>query len=289
MTIKAIKFDSSSASQWIQVCMLIASFGYLYAHTVTKLVHDWNTDDNFSHGFLIPVISVFMIWQKRDDLAKKIIKPTLWGLLIVVGAMAMHIVGNIGAEMFIMRSSIIFCLLGVCIFLFGFSVATAVLVPILYLFFMIPIPAIIWNQIAFPLQLLAAKLSATMVQLLGITVLREGNVLHLSNTTLEVVDACSGLRSLTSLLALSAAFAYISTLAAVSKWFLFLSAIPIAIVVNIIRLTVTAILARYVGPETAHGFLHDLSGVVVFVVAFGLLFAFQVFLSWGERRIGRKV
>ncbi|WP_319525826.1 exosortase/archaeosortase family protein [uncultured Desulfosarcina sp.] len=275
---------SSKIISWaVQIGMLVTAFGYLYAHTIAKLVNDWKTDDNFSHGFLIPLICAFMVWQKKNTLAGMKIGSSLIGIAIILIAMSMHLAGNIGAELFIMRSSMVVCLIGITFFLFGSSVATAVLVPSLYLFFMIPIPAIIWNKIAFPLQLAAANLSSEVVKLLGITVLREGNILHLSNTTLEVVDACSGLRSLTSLLALSAAFAYISSLRTVSKWCLFLSAIPIAIFVNIVRLTITAILARYIGPETAHGFLHDLSGLLVFIVAFIMLYGFYIVLSQTEQ------
>lgn len=270
---------------YFKVTIILLPFVFLYSHTIQKLVQNWSEDDNFSHGFLIPFIAAYMIWQKKEKLSTRDIVPSTLGLFVLFMAMAMHIVGNIGAELFTMRLSIVITIFGVSIFIAGWKWTKEISIPILYLLFMIPIPAIIWNKIAFPLQLFAATLSTGVIQVLGITVLREGNILHLTNTTLEVVDACSGLRSLTSLLALSAAFAYLLPLKNLNKWVLFFSAIPIAVGVNILRLTVTALMAIYIGPETAHGFLHDMSGMIIFVVAFVLLYLFSTILSKIENRL----
>ncbi len=272
-------------SMYMQAGLLIASFGILFNHTISKLIKDWSIDDNYSHGFLIPFICGYMIWQKKDELSQLTAKPANWGVIVMLTGIFLHIVGNIGAELFTQRFGMILTISGTVLLVFGTQITRNILVPLAYLIFMVPIPTIIWNKLAFPLQLFAAGLTGDIVEMIGIPIFREGNILHLPNTSLEVVDACSGLRSLTSLLALSAAFAYIGTFKNISKWILFLSAIPIAIFVNIVRLTSTAIMARQIGAKAAEGFLHEMSGIVVFVMAFVILFGMSLLLSKTEKMI----
>ena len=261
-----------------------AAFCVLYFPVFQKLISDWNVDPNYSHGFFIPLLSAFMIWMQRGSLARARKTPSNAGLLLLLLGLMQFIVAWVGSEYFLQGTSLILVLLGSVLFLWGWSVTRLCLVPLLYLVFMVPLPAIIWNKIAFPLALFASKVSADAVSTMGLSILREGNILILPNITLQVVDACSGLRSLTTLLALSAFIAFISDHGASKKWILFLTGVPIALVSNIIRLTGTAILARHFGSKVAHGFIHDFSGWVVFVLGLVMLLGVNVVLT----KIGRK-
>jgi exosortase len=259
-----------------QIFILTAVFFFVYQKAIFKLISDWSTDPNFSHGFLIPFVALYMIWYKKNELAEISLKPSLTGIIVIVCGMLIHMAGNLGSELFLMRFSMIITLSGMIIYFCGFEIFKKLLVPIAYLIMMIPIPSILWNQVAFPLQLFSAQISAQAINLLNIPVFREGNILHLANTSLEVVDACSGIRSLTSLLALTGAFAFLAPLSTFKKWILFFSAVPIAVAVNVIRLTITGAMAAWIGPETAHGFLHDMSGLIIFGAA--LILVYLVFL-----------
>jgi len=235
----------------LQLGLLLLAFLALYYPFIQTLVHDWDINDNYSQGYFIPFVSGFMIWSLRRELAAVELKPSNWGIALVALGLLQLFIAKVGSEYFLQRTSMIVVLFGISFFLFGGRLTKAVWLPLAYLIYMIPIPAIIWNRIAFPMQLFASALTEGVVQLIGIPILREGNVLHLAQTSLEVVDACSGLRSLVNILGLAVGLGFLMNKAAWKRWALFLAAFPIAIIVNIIRLTATAVLASRYGGDAS--------------------------------------
>lgn len=259
--------------------VLLAALVGLYYPVLTYLVHDWSTNDNYSHGFFIPLISGYMVYALREELGRITVRPANWGFIVLLAGLGQLYVARVGSEYFLQRTSLIIVLLGMVLFLWGRELTKKLLLPIGYLLFMVPIPAIIWNKIAFPMQLFSSAVTERVIQAIGLPVFREGNVLHLAQTTLEVVDACSGLRSLTTMFALAAALAWFSDFATWKKWLLFFAAAPVAIFANIVRLTATAGLASFYGEKVAQGFLHDFSGLFTFVFGLALLILTSKFLQ----------
>jgi exosortase len=258
-------------NEWILTGVILTALLCLYLPFIKKLIADWGTNDDYSHGYFIPFLSAYFIYSLRDELKIISVKPSNIGLFVLLAGLGQLIIAKIGSEYFLQRTSQIIVLLGLVLFFLGRQYFKKLLLPLGYLIFMVPLPAIVWNKIAFPMQLFASYLTEKVVSLLGIPVYREGNIMHLAQTTLEVVAACSGLRSLVTMFALSGALAFVSTLPTWKKWALFLSAAPIAIFANIARLTLTALLATKYGSEAAQGFLHEFSGVVVFLLGLSLL------------------
>jgi exosortase len=254
---------------WI---LLVVSCGWLYAPVVSKLVRDWAHDENYSHGFLIVPLAVWFAWRQRDRLSIAPQRPSVLGLILICAALALVIVGRLGAELFLTRLSLIVMVAGAILFLHGWHHLRILGFPLLFLLLMVPLPAIVFNQIAFPLQLLASRLGTAGIQACAVPVLREGNVIVLADTTLEVAEACSGIRSLVSLLTLGILYGYFTDPRPWMRAIIALSTIPIAIAANAARITGTGVLAHYYGSEAANGFFHTFSGWLVFVVAFLLLF-----------------
>ncbi len=261
----------SPTSELVSLLVLLSALVGVYFPVLVKLWGDWMENDNYSHGFFIPLISLYMAWSQRDVLRTLSRKPANWGLLFVLLGLGQLYVARVGSEFFLQRTSLIPLLLGIILFLYGTAWCRKLLLPIFYLIFMIPLPAIIWNKIAFPMQLFSSAVTEQVIHWLGIPIFREGNVLHLAQTTLEVVDACSGLRSLTTMFALSAALAWFAGYGTWKKWLLFLAAAPIAVFANVVRLSLTAFLASRYGEKMAQGFLHEFSGIMTFILGLLLL------------------
>jgi exosortase len=253
--------------------LLLLALLALYMPFLQRLVSEWGTNDDYSHGYFIPVLTIYFIYLLRDELKQVLIKPNNFGLAVIAVGLAQLIIAKIGSEYFLQRTSLIIVLLGLVLFLLGWQYLLKLFLPIGYLVFMVPLPAIVWNKIAFPMQLFASFLTEKVIYFFGVPIYREGNVLHLAQTTLEVVAACSGLRSLVTMFALSAALAMLSALSTPKKIILFISAVPIAIFANISRLTFTALLATKMGSDAAQGFLHEFSGIMVFLLGLSLLVA----------------
>jgi exosortase len=252
----------------LQVAAIGACFAFVYVDVIAKLIRDWSTDDNYSHGFLIVPIALYLAWERRAVLMRLPLAPSLSGLLIVLASLAVLAAGTLGVELFLTRVSMIGVLAGAIVFLCGWAHLRALFFPVAFLFLMVPLPAIIFNKITFPLQMLASEAGEYGIAALNIPVLREGNIIVLAHTKLEVVEACSGIRSLVSLLTLGIVYAYFIDQRATVRWAIALSAIPVAIVSNAMRITGTGVAAHYYGPEAAEGFFHSFSGWAVFIVAF---------------------
>ena len=287
--------------------MLVAVLGFVYAAMLMRLTNQWWTDENYSHGLLIPFVIAYILWSERGRLLNVPKRPRLvWGGASVVCALFMLWAGTAGAELYLQRMSLVLMLAGVVLYFWGFGVLRLVLVPLALLALAIPVPAIIFNKIAFPLQLFASRCAVWAMQLLDIPVLRQGNVIELmplgATTTkkLEVVEACSGIRSLMTLVTLAVVFAYFTHprdknrtggrfawLKRYGFWralLIVLSAVPIAIITNAARVSGTGILSRFYGTRVADGFFHEFSGWVVYIAAFLLLFAVGWLLDLFARR-----
>ncbi len=288
--------------------LLAAAVGFVYVAVLGKLAGQWWTDENYSHGLLMPFIIGYILWSGRGRFAAapQRPRPVLGGACIVLALVTLW-AGTAGAELYLQRTSLVLLLAGIVLYFWGWRVLRLALVPLALLALAIPIPAIIFNQIAFPLQLFASRCAVWAMQLCDIPVLRQGNIIELmplgAQTTkrLEVVEACSGIRSLMTLLTLAVVFAYftyphdtdgqpggrLGWLKRYGFWRSFiivLSAVPIAIVTNAGRVSGTGILARFYGTEIADGFFHEFSGWVVYIVAFLLLFGVGWLLDLLARR-----
>jgi exosortase len=272
---------SSSALRLTPIIVLAVAFGVLYRGVLVKLVHDWGHDENYSHGFLIVPVALYFVYERWARLRAAALRPSLLGLIVVLGGFLVLIAGVLGAELFLTRISMLVVIAGAILFALGWAHLRILTFPLAFLLLMIPLPAIIFNQIAFPLQLLASRFGEATLNLASIPVLREGNVIMLANTTLEVAEACSGIRSLVSLLTLGIVLGYFMDSRTWMRWVIALATIPIAIVTNGLRVAGTGIAAHYIGPEAATGFFHEFSGWLVFVAAFALLFLLmRALLLW---------
>ena len=256
----------------LSLVLCLAGFVAVFWSVLAGLVRDWTNDDNYSHGFFIIPIAAYFAWERRAALAQAN-QPANSGLVVVLTGLAMLVAGLLGAELFLTRIALVVVLAGGLLYLRGWKALQVAAFPIGFLLLMIPIPAIIFNQIAFPLQLLASRFGEYVLWMAGIPVLREGNVIALAHTRLEVAEACSGIRSLISLLTLGIVYAYFTDSRPWVRTAIALSTVPIAIFANGARVAGTGIAAHHFGPEAAEGFFHSFSGWLVFVVAFALVFA----------------
>ena len=255
----------------------------LYSGVLAKLVGDWWNDPNYSHGFLIPFISVYWIWGRRKFLHSTQTSSSTWGLPVLFASGILYIVGHITGELFTQRLSFVTMLAGLALTWRGKAQWRVLWAPILYLVFMIPLPYIVYDSIAFPLKLLATEVSITTLQCLGQTIYSEGNLIFLPDTTLEVADACSGIRSLISVLALSIIIAKYTQHDWPRRFFLVALSIPVVLFANILRIVGTGLLAGK-NPDLSSGYFHVFSGEVIFLAGVILLFGIAILMAKRGRR-----
>ena len=256
---------------WGGAALLMVAFGLLYRTVLPEWLKDLWSDPNYSHGLLVPLAAAWLVYERRSQLAGLTPRPSGSALLIVLAGMTLLLAGTLGAELFTTRLSGLIVITGLIGFILGYNYIRTLALPLAFLLFMVPLPALALNAIAFPLQILASQMAVGILHGIGVPALREGNVISLPNITLEVVEACSGLRSLVSLGALSVLLAALTLRGTVPRLVLIASSLPIAVITNGVRVSGTGVLAYNFGAQLAEGFLHSFSGWAVFVVALVLL------------------
>jgi exosortase len=282
--------EKLTVSMWLrdnlwQVAVPLALTAFLYRHAFVKLVDDWINDPNYSHGFVVPLASIWIIWSMRETLGKTLVEPKSWGLLVMAFAVLQLLAGTLGAENFVAHCSLLVLLAGLTVTIFGTRMFRHLLFPIAWLIFMVPLPAIIFYSITFPLQLLASRMASRLLDFLHITNLREGNVMYFSHYTIGVVEACSGIRSLITLLAFAVLLGHLRAMRPWAQVALAACTVPVALVFNAIRVASAGVLGNYLGEQWAEGIFHTASGIVLFLGGLSTIALISaLMIRWGQPR-----
>ena len=269
---------------WAEIAWFAVLLIAVYAPVLIRLVRQWANDEDMGHGFFVPIVAAMIIWKRRDEILSTPARRNWFGMLIVAWGAAQLYVATLGAELFLARTAFLISLVGALLFLCGWAILKKLAFPLFLLLFMVPIPAIIYNQITLPLQLLASRIAENAIGFLGVPVFREGNILELSSQRLNVVEACSGIRSLLTLSFLSLVYAYFFDKKVWMRAVLLVATVPIAILANAGRVTITGLLSE-VNPELAEGLLHTASGWVIFMIALMILIATHLLINKVYQRI----
>jgi exosortase len=252
-------------------------------HVWLDLIRDWILDGNYSHGFLVVPISIWIVYRCRKDLVYPAETSRLGIALVVMGSIGL-VLGIAASEFFTTRMSLVMQITGIGLAYLGKKNFRKVWFAFFFLLFMVPVPAVIYYQATLPMQLLSTRATAFLLQFIGIPVIREGNIIHLPGYSLEVIEACSGLRSLVTLLALGSLYAWLYMSGKVRAVLLTLAMIPIAIAANVFRILLTAIGAYTISKNLADTFLHEVSGLLVFISALVMMMILGAILTWLGKR-----
>jgi exosortase len=267
---------------WFFVLIVVCYFQVIHG-----LVRQWNYDEDMGHGFFVPLVAGYVAWQRRDELFALTPKANYWGLALLIMSALQYYVAALGAEVFFQRLALVETIFGAVLFAGGTKAFKILFFPLCLLFFMIPLPSIVYTHLTFRLQIFASRVAETLLGSINIPVLREGNVLELASQKLSVVEACSGIRSLLSLGFLSLIYAYFFDQRTWMRLALLIATIPIAIIANAARVTTTGILSEF-NPELARGFFHSAEGWVVFMVALVILVMAHQAIGRTADRLGFK-
>ncbi|HEY7338448.1 MAG TPA: exosortase/archaeosortase family protein [Bryobacteraceae bacterium] len=257
---------------WFTALIIVGNFSIL-----KRLAMQWLNDGDMGHGVFVPLVAAYIAWQRRDRLLALRLQPSWWGAVVIFWGIAQGYLGTLAADLFLQRTSVLITLYGLLLLTGGTALIRALAFPLLLLPFMIPFPGVVYNQITFPLQLFASRVAEISLGILGVPVYRDGNILEIPSQKLDVAEACSGIRSLLSLSFLSLVYAYMFDKRVWMRWALLIATLPIAIVANSGRVTITGLLSE-IDPELAHGVFHSMEGWVIFAIAAAMLVGFHLLL-----------
>jgi exosortase len=274
LPVSATSVSSPRKRYWWQAGILFLLTAWLYAPIVSHLAAQWWQDPNYIHGFFVPAFSLLLVWEDRAKLAALPLKPSWSGLAIVLFALFALTVGVLSSEFFLPRISLLLLISGMVVFLAGWEYLLAVSFPLAFLILMIP-SSTIFNHVTFPLQIVASKTATFLLTLAGVSVVREGNILLLSGARIQIAEACSGIQSLFSLVTLALVYGYLVETRIGMRILLALTAVPISILANALRISVTGLVLQHWGIERAQGSLHILSGWIIFMISLAMLFLFH--------------
>lgn len=273
------KLHTMTRSEKLKMLSLLLLWLALFVPILPAMIREWLANSDNSHGFIVPLVAAYFAWGRRDRLRSATGGDSWWGCLILIVSLGLYVISVAGGLAFPARAAMVFSLLGLTWCMLGGVAIRILAFPILFLLFMIPIPYSLINLVSGPLQLLATKISANLIAACSIPVFREGNMLYFVNTELEVAEACSGIRSIIALSMLAVAFASLCRTGWKGKATLVLMAVPIALAANIVRVSGTGVLAHFFGDGVARGFLHEFSGIFIFVLGLAALFAVFTFIN----------